>query len=242
MRVAVVGATGAVGTLLLALLERRAFPADEVVPFASARSAGKQLGSMTVQPLADDTIQGFDVALFSAGGATSREWAPRFAAARRARGRQLVGVAHGPRGPARRLRGQPRRAGPHRQGHRRQPELHDDGGHAAGQGAARRLRPDGDGLHLLPGRRRRGPEGHGRAPRPGRPRPRARPRQRRRRGRRVGRGEGPRQGAGLQRRAVAGHGGRGRLQRRGDEAAATSRARSSTSPASTSRRPACACR
>ena len=63
-----------------------------------------------------------------------------------------------------------------------------------------------------------GPEGHGRAPRPGRPRPRARPRQRRRRGRRVGRGEGPRQDAGLQRRAVAGQRGRGRLQRRGDEA------------------------
>ena len=81
MRVAVVGATGAVGTLLLKLLERRAFPADEIVPFASARSAGKQLGDMVVQPLADDTIAGFDVALFSAGGATSREWSPRFAAA-----------------------------------------------------------------------------------------------------------------------------------------------------------------
>ena len=81
MRVAVVGATGAVGTLLLALLERRGFAADEIVPFASARSAGKQLGDMVVQPLADDTIQGFDVALFSAGGATSRDWSPRFAAA-----------------------------------------------------------------------------------------------------------------------------------------------------------------
>src|SRR3954449_12945471 len=81
MRVAVVGATGAVGTLLLALLERRGFAADEVVPFASARSAGRQLGDMVVQPLADETIQGFDVALFSAGGATSREWSPRFAAA-----------------------------------------------------------------------------------------------------------------------------------------------------------------
>src|SRR6185312_753198 len=85
MRVAVVGATGAVGTLLLALLERRAgvggFMASEVVPFASARSAGKQLGDMVVQPLEDETIQGFDVALFSAGGATSREWSPRFAAA-----------------------------------------------------------------------------------------------------------------------------------------------------------------
>jgi len=81
VRVAVVGATGAVGTLLLALLERRGFPADEIVPFASARSAGRQLGGRTVQPLRDDTIGGFDVALFSAGGGTSREWAPRFAAA-----------------------------------------------------------------------------------------------------------------------------------------------------------------
>ncbi len=81
MRVAVVGATGAVGTIMLALLRRRAFPADEVVPFASERSAGRQLGDLLVQPLRDDTIEGFDVALFSAGGAISREWAPRFAAA-----------------------------------------------------------------------------------------------------------------------------------------------------------------
>jgi aspartate-semialdehyde dehydrogenase len=81
VRVAVVGATGAVGTLLLALLERRGFPADEIVPFASERSAGRRLGERTVQPLRDDTIGGFDVALFSAGGGTSREWAPRFAAA-----------------------------------------------------------------------------------------------------------------------------------------------------------------
>jgi aspartate-semialdehyde dehydrogenase len=79
MRVAVVGATGAVGTLLLALLERRGFPADEIIPFASERSAGKRLGKAVVQPLRDDTVEGFDLALFSAGGATSREWAPRFA-------------------------------------------------------------------------------------------------------------------------------------------------------------------
>jgi aspartate-semialdehyde dehydrogenase len=81
MRVAVVGATGAVGTIMLSLLERRGFPATEVVPFASERSAGKRLGDATIQPLRDDTIEGFDVALFSAGGGTSREWAPRFAAA-----------------------------------------------------------------------------------------------------------------------------------------------------------------
>ena len=74
MRVAVVGATGAVGTIMLGLLERRAFPADEIVPFASERSAGKRIGDAIIQPLRDDTIEGFDVALFSAGGSTSREW------------------------------------------------------------------------------------------------------------------------------------------------------------------------
>jgi aspartate-semialdehyde dehydrogenase len=81
VRIAVVGATGAVGTIMLSLLERRRFPATEVVPFASERSAGRRLGDATVQPLREDTIGGFDVALFSAGGGISREWAPRFAAA-----------------------------------------------------------------------------------------------------------------------------------------------------------------
>jgi aspartate-semialdehyde dehydrogenase len=84
MRVAVVGATGAVGAIMLGLLEKRGWVgglASEVVPFASARSAGKRIGDMVVQPLDDETIQGFDVALFSAGGGTSREWSPRFAAA-----------------------------------------------------------------------------------------------------------------------------------------------------------------
>lgn len=82
VRVAVVGATGAVGTTMLELLAKRHFPASEIVPFASARSAGRVLpNGMTVQGIAEDTIQGFDVAIFSAGGAISREWAPRFAAA-----------------------------------------------------------------------------------------------------------------------------------------------------------------
>lgn len=81
-RVAVVGATGAVGTAMLRLLEQRAFPAGEIVPFASERSAGKTLGNgMVVQPIREDTIQGFDIAIFSAGGSTSKEWAPKFAAA-----------------------------------------------------------------------------------------------------------------------------------------------------------------
>jgi aspartate-semialdehyde dehydrogenase len=78
-RVAVVGATGQVGTLMLQLLRERSFPAREIVPFASERSAGRELeGVGVVQPLDDETIQGFDLALFSAGGSTSGEWAPRF--------------------------------------------------------------------------------------------------------------------------------------------------------------------
>jgi aspartate-semialdehyde dehydrogenase len=78
-RVAVVGATGQVGTVMLRLLRERSFPAREIVPFASERSAGRELeGGLVVQPLEDDTIQGFDLAIFSAGGATSGEWAPRF--------------------------------------------------------------------------------------------------------------------------------------------------------------------
>ncbi len=85
-RIAVVGATGQVGSLMLRLLRERQFPAREVVPFASERSAGRVLAGagpdgedLTVQGLGDDAIRGFDLALFSAGGATSGEWAPRFA-------------------------------------------------------------------------------------------------------------------------------------------------------------------
>jgi aspartate-semialdehyde dehydrogenase len=81
-RVAVVGATGAVGRIMLEVLAARGFQSSEIVPFASARSAGRELpGIGAVRPLADDTIAGFDLALFSAGGGTSREWSPQFAAA-----------------------------------------------------------------------------------------------------------------------------------------------------------------
>ncbi|MEH3053155.1 MAG: aspartate-semialdehyde dehydrogenase [Patulibacter minatonensis] len=81
MRVAVVGATGAVGQLLLKTLERRGFRASEIVPFASERSAGKELpGYGTIQPLRDDTVTGFDIAMFSAGGSTSKAWAEKFVA------------------------------------------------------------------------------------------------------------------------------------------------------------------
>jgi aspartate-semialdehyde dehydrogenase len=67
---------------MLEVLSAREFPTAELVPFASERSAGRELpGAGTVVALREDTIAGFDIALFSAGGGTSREWAPRFAAA-----------------------------------------------------------------------------------------------------------------------------------------------------------------
>ena len=81
-RVAVVGATGAVGSTMLEVMRERAFPAAEVVPFASQRSAGRELdGGLTVRELTADALDGFDVALFSAGSTISRAWAPRFAQA-----------------------------------------------------------------------------------------------------------------------------------------------------------------
>ena len=83
--VAVVGATGAVGTTMLAILEERQFPLDDLRLMASARSAGRQVttawGDVTVEDLAVADPSGIDIALFSAGGARSKEFAPRFAAA-----------------------------------------------------------------------------------------------------------------------------------------------------------------
>jgi aspartate-semialdehyde dehydrogenase len=79
-RVAVVGATGAVGPVVLDMLHTRGFPADEVVAFASARSAGTRVPfagtEIEVRELTADALEGFDLALFSAGGATSRTFAP----------------------------------------------------------------------------------------------------------------------------------------------------------------------
>ncbi len=80
-RVGVLGATGAVGATILGILAEREFPASEVVPFASERSAGREIewnGSvLECRPLNEETIQGLDVVLSSAGGAVSSEWAPR---------------------------------------------------------------------------------------------------------------------------------------------------------------------
>jgi aspartate-semialdehyde dehydrogenase len=78
-RVAVVGATGAVGRVMLELLSERAFPADEIVLFSSARSAGTEIDGRTVQLLDGNAdLSGIDIALFSAGASTSREWASTF--------------------------------------------------------------------------------------------------------------------------------------------------------------------
>jgi aspartate-semialdehyde dehydrogenase len=80
-RVGVLGATGLVGTTILELLADRRFPASQVVPFASERSAGKSLEwgdeQLEVRPLSEETIQGLDLVLSSAGGAVSAEWTPK---------------------------------------------------------------------------------------------------------------------------------------------------------------------
>ena len=81
-RVGVLGSTGAVGSTILDVLAERRFPSAELTPFASERSAGRKLewqgGEVEVRPLNDETIQGLDVVLSSAGGSVSSEWAPRF--------------------------------------------------------------------------------------------------------------------------------------------------------------------
>jgi aspartate-semialdehyde dehydrogenase len=78
--VAIVGATGAVGVEMIGCLERRNFPLAELRLLASARSAGKQLKfrgqALTVRELVESSFDGVDLALFSAGGATSRKFAP----------------------------------------------------------------------------------------------------------------------------------------------------------------------
>src|SRR6478672_2587184 len=85
MRVGVFGATGQVGGVMRALLEERDFPVTQVRFFASARSAGTTLPfkgeDVTVEDSATADFAGIDIALFSNGGAASRELAPKVAAA-----------------------------------------------------------------------------------------------------------------------------------------------------------------
>jgi len=83
--VAVVGATGAVGQTMLAILAERNFPIKQLSALASERSAGQEIefgkNKITVQNLADFDPAGVDIALFSAGGSISKTYAPKFAAA-----------------------------------------------------------------------------------------------------------------------------------------------------------------
>jgi aspartate-semialdehyde dehydrogenase len=85
MKVAVVGATGLVGTKMLQVLAERNFPVTEIVPVASERSVGKEVvfkgKSYKVVSMEDGIAAKPAVAIFSAGGSTSLEWAPKFAAA-----------------------------------------------------------------------------------------------------------------------------------------------------------------
>jgi len=85
LRVAVLGATGAVGQELLGLLEERRFPVAELLPLASSRSAGQEVSwqgeSLAVQPVQPGCFTGVDLVLASAGGSVSRAWAPEAVAA-----------------------------------------------------------------------------------------------------------------------------------------------------------------
>ena len=84
-RVAILGATGAVGSELISLLEERQFPISELKLLASPRSAGKHLpfrgNALKVQPLSEHVFEGVDIVLASAGGSISQEWAPKASAA-----------------------------------------------------------------------------------------------------------------------------------------------------------------
>ncbi len=80
MKVAIVGATGAVGTEMIGVLEQRAFPVTELIPLASPRSAGKIIAfrgeEVPVQVVSAEAFDGVDIALFSAGATRSREFVP----------------------------------------------------------------------------------------------------------------------------------------------------------------------
>ncbi len=84
MKIAVVGATGMVGEVMLNVLSERNFPVTELIPVASERSVGKTISyngkNYTIVSLQDAVNLKPDIALFSAGGETSLEWAPKFAA------------------------------------------------------------------------------------------------------------------------------------------------------------------
>ena len=83
MKVAVVGVTGVVGTVMLNLLDKRKFPITQIIPVASEKSVGNKIvfkgNEYDIVSLNNALIMKPDIALFSAGGSTSKEWAPKFA-------------------------------------------------------------------------------------------------------------------------------------------------------------------
>ena len=83
MKVAVVGVTGVVGTVIMSLLDERKFPITQIIPVASEKSIGNQTKfqgkDYTIVSLNDALAMKPDIALFSAGGSISKEWAPKFA-------------------------------------------------------------------------------------------------------------------------------------------------------------------
>lgn len=83
MKIAVIGATGLVGTKMLQVLEERQFPITELIPVASEKSVGKEISfggnKFTVQSIESAVQAKPDIAIFSAGGSTSKQWAPKFA-------------------------------------------------------------------------------------------------------------------------------------------------------------------
>ncbi|MBK5224738.1 MAG: aspartate-semialdehyde dehydrogenase, partial [Acidimicrobiia bacterium] len=84
MKIGIIGATGQVGSVMRTILAERDVPLDELRLFASARSAGRTIDhqgtAITVEDAATADYTGLDMALFSAGGATSKELAPKVAA------------------------------------------------------------------------------------------------------------------------------------------------------------------
>jgi len=85
MKIAVVGATGMVGTIMLQLLEERNFPVSEILAVASERSVGNEIiykgNPIAIIGLKDAVSKKPDIAIFSAGGSVSLEWAPKFSEA-----------------------------------------------------------------------------------------------------------------------------------------------------------------
>lgn len=83
MRIAIIGASGLVGREFLKIIRQRNFPADDLVLYATSRSAGMQIEfcgkTLTIIELSEGSLRGVDLALFSAGAGTAKVWAPKFA-------------------------------------------------------------------------------------------------------------------------------------------------------------------